>query len=225
METPVCCAVMNAESALLPIGHYNGVKFRSAVQADHVQLVRVGSRFHELSDTQFGTWVSAHGRPDVLDPEESWTRAKARPMAEALAVSDFDAAVAGLIEMGLLVELSHELDEQRRFARTHRLTPTLTGLGNSADEPWHWRIGLFNQPFLGVPLVVYETWQWSAMTASLWEACQATTQAATKSGSTDPENTDPDLVLTEFMSALHLLLSSSAAILDVPFRIAAGALR
>lgn len=130
-----------------------------------------------------------------------------RESIEELSGSD-DAAelIDELLQLRLLVEVG----EPEEFARTHRVVPTMPGLGNSVDDPTLFSIGFFNQPMLQVTLPVYDIWQWSTMDDTLWATCENARHAS---------GDDADL-LTGFLGSLHALLCAGAAYVDVEFRLA-----
>ena len=82
-----------------------------------------------------------------------------------------------------------------------------------------WRIGCRRQPLVRVSHMVYNTWEWSHMYVNLWESCKslATTNAEDTELPAEPEERDPEAILTEVLDSTHVLLSGACAFLDVPF--------
>ncbi|MGW6282671.1 hypothetical protein [Kribbella sp. NPDC055071] len=200
-----------AELLLFPIGHYAGTQY---VDAAPVQLVRHGVTFHELDAPTFTLWSFAHGSRQAVESETPWTRHAVVELAKATGTPD---VVDELLGSGLLAEVDPAAGIE--FARAHRVTPLMLGLGNTAAEPSLCGIGFLNHPVLQVSLAIYDVWQWSAMDDTLWRTCENAAGAARAAGLDDPELVDPELLLTGFLQSLHALVSVNAACVDVDVRL------
>jgi hypothetical protein len=185
---------------MLPVGHYTG-----AEHPPGYRTVRIGrTRVSFPDDGPFLVWAAAHRPPgDLAAP---WGRAE---IAAASRVADPDPLIDRLQRDGLLVEVS----DPEAFARAHKAVPILIALGNTAEEPDRYGIGLFGlDPVITVPARVFEVWQWGTVGTSLWTVCEAFATASTRVTGTP---VTPGEVLTGFVAALPALVGSNALYLDV----------
>ncbi|MGQ0840908.1 hypothetical protein [Actinokineospora sp.] len=200
---------MQDQALLVPIGHSLGA-FHPGDGTDHVQQVRVGADVVELGDTDFGLWALAHGLPDSAGgPAVPCTRAGLR---EAAADTD---SLPGFLRTGLIAEVTPGSAESVEFASTHRLVPLALGLGNDAEQPWLYSVGLLYQPLVLMTGALYDLWQWAHLAPDLWSACREAAGVAEAAGVTEPEQTQPELVLAGLFGSLHQLLSAHVACVDV----------
>jgi hypothetical protein len=202
------------EPLIFPIGHYTGVLYRSVDPPAYHHTVMLGARVVQLSDPQFSVWLLARG-PQASARGVAWTRSHVLVEATAAGVADPARVLAGLVAEGLLVETIPDTEHSVEFAESYRLVPLMLGLGNTAEEPWQQGIGFFGRPALTVRSVHYSLWEWSHVDGDLWTGCHAHADTAIRAGITDPEQTVPERVLTDFLGALHPLLASGAACLDL----------
>jgi hypothetical protein len=178
---------------ILPVGHYNGRR-----------TIRLGrSRVSFTDQDPFLVWAAAHRPPgDLAAP---YTRAE---IAAASKVAAPDPVIDQLLSDGLLVDVS----DPAGFARQHRAVPILIALGNTPDEPGRFGIGLFGmEPIITVPPLVYELWQWGAISVSIWAVCEAFAVANSRATGVALQTAD---VLAEFVAALPGLVGSNAVYLD-----------
>lgn len=198
---------------IFPIGHQVGARYQAG-QLVAAQQVRCGGRFHDLTEQQAEVWRLAHGVPEEIDRQVPWQRSavEERLPGAGMVIDD-------LMSSGLLVEATPGTAQAEEFAKAHRLVPLMLGLGNSANDPDTFGIGFLSQPALQVSHPIYDVWQWSTMDDSLWNTCENATDVARRAGSTDPEATETNRLLTGIVGSLHALLSSSAAYLDLGFRL------
>ncbi|MGH3656215.1 MAG: hypothetical protein ACRDUA_06115, partial [Micromonosporaceae bacterium] len=167
-------------------------------------------------------WALSHGLPGQVG-EVPWHRQAVLDAAGH--VPESARLLDALIAMGLVVEVSPGTPGAADFARTHRMRPLLTGLGNSPDDPLRFAIGLIGTPVVKVESSVFEMWQWGRLGSSLWDTAdmffkvdqaskvdQAMSDAA-RSGRTTDGGTES--VLTDILERLHLLLGYNAAYLDL----------
>lgn len=198
---------------IFPIGQQVGSRYQAG-QLVAAQQVRCGGRFHDLTERQAEVWRLAHGVPEEIDQEIPWQRSS---IEERLAGAG--PIISELTELGLLVEATPGTPEAEEFAKVHRLVPLMLGLGNSGADADTFGIGFLGQPVLQVSHAIYDVWQWSTMDDSLWNTCENATDVARRAGSTDAEATETSRLLTGIVGSLHALLASSAAYLDVGFRL------
>jgi hypothetical protein len=185
---------------ILPVGHYTG----SEHPPGH-RTIRVGRTRVSFSDADpFLVWAAAHRPPgDLAAP---WGRDEIAAAAEK--VADPAPILDQLLEDGLLVEVT----DREEFARAHKAVPILIALGNTPEEPESFGIGLFGlEPVISVPHLVFELWQWSTISVSVWAVCEAYAIAASRA--TGIERTADD-VLAEYVAALPGLVGSNAVYLD-----------
>lgn len=178
---------MTPAPLVVPLGQFFGTHHSAGI---HARNVRVGAEVIPLDDPHFGAWALMHGLPNQVG-ERPWTRAA---VADA-AGTGVDALVDGLIEDGLAVEVAP--DAGVRFARDHRMGHRMLGLGNTAEQPDLFAIGLFDRPMVWVTREVYDLWDACQLATSLWEACEAVA----------PE--DPQELAGSFVGTLHHLLAMS----------------
>lgn len=199
---------MSDERLVLPIGHLVGAG-----------RIRRGADVVELSDRQYALWALAHGSPHAVEEQLVWRRESVVELARHAGVVNAPSLVGELIEAGLLAEFGLGTDEALDFARSHRVTPLMLGLGNSAAEPDRFGIGFLGQPVLHVDFAVYDLWQWSAVDDTLWATCQSAADVANPGDK--GRLVDAEKLLTTFLAALHPLLLVNAAYVDVSFRLKA----
>ena len=218
-EQPDSPAADQVGSLLLPIGHYVGIQHRGDTPAQATRQVRRGGTFHDLTDDQYALWALAHGTPDAIQDGAAWHRGLVEERARATGSADPASTVDELLDLGLLVEVTSADGQALEFATRHRLVPLMLGLGNSPDEPDMFGIGFLQQPIVQVSHAIYDVWQWSTMDDSLWATCENAADVAQRAGSTAPEFVDPATLLSGVLSALHILLFTNAACLDIGFRL------
>jgi hypothetical protein len=172
---------------VVPLGQFLGTQHLTGV---HARNVRVGTRVVPLDDPHFGAWALMHGLPDRVG-EVPWTRAA---VAEAAGTS-VDGLVDSLIRDGLAAEV--DPTGGVTFARAHRMGHRMLGLGNTAERPGLFAIGLFDRPMVHVTRDVYDLWDACQLAGSLWEACRAVA----------PDR--PGELADGFLGNLHHLLAMS----------------
>jgi hypothetical protein len=202
------------EPLIFPIGHYTGRLHRSVAPVTYEHTVMLGARVLRLGDPQLAVWLLARGSRDRTRPV-TWTRRRVLAEAAAVGVPDPARVLAGLIADGLLAETIPETEHSVEFAASYRLAPLMLGLGNTAEEPWEHRIGFSGQPAVKVAGVHYGLWEWSHLDGDLWSGCRAHADTAIRAGVTDPDQTVPERILTDFFTVLHPVLTSGAACLDL----------
>jgi hypothetical protein len=191
---------------VLPVGHDLGA-FHPGHDQPPVRQVRLGSELVELSAGEMHAWTLAHG---LVEENE------VRPCTKEILVEEAGSReVAGLLERGLLAEVEPGTAESVAFAEAHRLLPLAVGLGNSAEEPWLFSVGLLYQPLAVLSGALFDLWQWAHLSPDLWLACRELAEVATRSEIDDAELTDPGRVLAGALASLHQLLAARVVCLDV----------
>jgi hypothetical protein len=158
--------------------------FHTGDGARPVHQVRVGAALVDLDAARFETWTAAHSTDDLPRDE----------------------SVDALVRDGLLVGLE--------AVPSHRLLPLAQGLGNSAEQPWMFSVGLLYQPLVLMTAPMFDLWQWAHLSADLRTACEDSAAAAEEAGATDPEQIDPERVLAGALGVLPQLLAGRVACLD-----------
>lgn len=196
----------------IPLGHLLGRFAGTSGLGSHRVTVRLGATLHDLDDDETAIWLLAHSLPDR--PADPWTEATIAATAVELGLAAAPPVLARLRERGLVVELRTDTPDAVAFARAYRIMPAMLGLGNAPEAPADFRIGLLGRPVLHLPDVLYDVWCWSPVDVHLWNACRGAADLARQTGRTDPDETDPELLLDVFLLALHPLLATGAAYLD-----------
>jgi len=199
---------------VFPIGHYVGAYLDDEQGQQGHHEVRLGVNVVEVDNDTFRLWALAHGIPDQLSEDATWGRQQIIDAATTAGITNAEASIENGINQGLLVEVAPGPDAAVEFATRYRLVPLMLGLGNSAEEPGLYGIGLFGQPFLHVNSMVYSLWEWAHLDRNLWEACETFAQVEAQAGAQEPDETDPHKILENFLVAIHGLLSVNAAYLD-----------
>jgi hypothetical protein len=169
---------------VLPVGQLMGAPADSAPTQ-----IRVGGTLHQLSPVDFQAWMAALTGSSVHRQQS-------------------------LVEQGLLAVVPTEGPGAYEFARSHRIVPTVMGLGNSPDDPQLYSIGLFGEELAQVGRAVFELWAWSCIEPNLWIACTTFASLERDAGETEAATTDPARVLCGLMAALPDLLHAQVSFLD-----------
>jgi hypothetical protein len=172
---------------VVPLGQFFGTHYS---EGTHARNVRVGAEVIPLDDPHFGAWSLMHGLPNQV-AERPWTRAA----VAAAAGTKVDALVDALVDDGLAKEVDPAGGVE--FAHTHRMGHRMLGLGNTAEQPELFAIGMFDRPMVWVTRDVYDLWDACQLAGSLWEACLAVA----------PDHADE--LATSFLGNLHHLLAMS----------------
>ena len=206
-------ATEDSAKLLFPIGHCMGVFHNSVEPDDHYTQVRVGPVIHQLSDEQFAIWGLAHALPDrPLD--ELWSRASVLTAARRAGIGRPDEVLDSLLEDGLLAETTPNGDSAIDFGRRYRMVPLMLGLGNTAEEPGIYSIGLVGMPIVQLSATAYDLYEWAHLDPNLWVACEGAAATALRVGIDDPLATDPVRTLEALLETLHIMLSHNAICLD-----------
>lgn len=195
------------EALVLPVGQLVGTYHDQGDVDGHHHEVRTGARIHELTDVELVTWLSAHAAPDDLADDGPWTTTALLRRLTAQGVPRPAALVDGLFDRRLLTEVIPGTGGARTFARTHRVVPTMLGLGNSPNQPWLYSIGLMGRERIRVSRLVFELWAWGHLDEDLWQACDSL-------AALEKSDEGPAGILDGFLGTLHGLLNAQAAYVD-----------
>ena len=212
-DTIIAMATDDAARLLFPIGHCFGAYYESPSSTDHFFQVRVGPDVISLNDEQFALWGLAHGTPD-RDLNQPWGRRGVLEAAGRAGVPDREKVLDSLVADNLIAETTPDTDSAVDFARRHRMVPLMLGLGNTADEPRLYSVGMIGQPIVSMSSMAYDLYEWAHMDSNLWLACQGAAATAVRVGIEDSVATDPLLMLNALLGTLHILISPNAVYLD-----------
>jgi hypothetical protein len=190
-----------------PIGQL--IRVRASENEFHV---RVGARLERLSSADFSVWAMAHGPADHVP--RPWTPGELAAQADTVGVADAPARLARLAETGLVALAAPGTDTGLALARRVRMVPLVLGLGNSAENPDAYSVGLPGRPLAVLSAAAYDLFEWATMETSLWRACEGAAATAARVGLEDPLASDPEALLASLLGDLHRLLTPNAVCLD-----------
>jgi hypothetical protein len=190
-----------------PIGQL--ARVRAAEDDFHV---RVGAQLQRLSAADFSVWAMAHGPADHVP--RPWTPAELAAQADAVGLPDAPDRLAHLQEVGLVALAAPGGGTGLELAQRVRMVPLVLGLGNSADSPDAYSVGLPGRPLAVLSAAAYDLFEWATMETSLWRACEGAAATAARVGLDDPSASDPEALLASLLSDLHRLLTPNAVCLD-----------
>jgi hypothetical protein len=184
--------------------------------------VRFRDGVFSLSAEEYAVWAVSHG-----DPEKVSKQPQSRPVVETAAkaagVEEPGPVFDSLIEDGLLVSVMPTGNSGRTFAEQHQMIPLALGLGNSAQKPAEFQIGLPNAPRVSVGYDVYHMWLFCHRQPTLWEAISTIAKEAEEANVEDVDSdgeekvelvSDPDVLLKALLAALPVLISTSCIFID-----------
>ncbi|MCW2507206.1 MAG: uncharacterized protein JWP68_354 [Modestobacter sp.] len=201
---------MTSDSAPLqvyPIGQL--IRVRAAEDEFHV---RVGAQLQQLSSTDFSVWAMAHGPADHVP--RPWTPDELAAQATTVGLPDAPARLARLEETGLVALAAPGTASGLALGRRVRMVPLVLGLGNSAENPEAYSVGLPGRPLAVLSAAAYDLFEWATMESSLWRACEGAAATAARVGIDDPLASDPEALLASLLEDLHRLLTPNAVCLD-----------
>lgn len=201
---------------IFPVGHYIGAHYEYPGADLDFHVVRIGWEIYRIEgNEQFGVWALAHGVPVPGDETQSWTRPALEGAARATGLPSLGGALEALFTKDLIVEVVPETADAVDFAKVVRPRSLLVGLGNTADDPLHYGIGLpGGQPVMRATAFDYELWKWGHACDSLWHVCQVLAQAGRDVAPNEPEQTEPERILTRVLAAVQNLVAHGAVYLD-----------
>lgn len=205
--------VTDDATLLLPIGHCIGAYYDVPDSSNHFFQVRIGPDVVRLTDEQFAVWGLAHGTSD-RPTDQPWNQEATIAAAYSAGLTGVERVAAQLIADQVLVETTIGTESAVDFARRHRMLPLLLGLGNTAEEPRVYSVGLIGQPIVLMSSMIYDLFEWAHMDPDLWTACQGAAQTARRVEVADATATDPHHLLDALLGSMHTMLSPNAVCLD-----------
>jgi hypothetical protein len=190
-----------------PIGQL--IRVRASEDEFHV---RVGAELQRLTSTDFSVWAMAHGPADHVP--RPWTGEELAAQARTVGLADAADRLARLQEAGLIAFAAPGTPSGVALAQRVRMVPLVLGLGNSAENPDAYSVGLPGRPLAVLSAAAYDLFEWATMETSLWRACQGAAATAARVGIEDPQASDPEALLASLLEDLHRLLTPNAVCLD-----------
>lgn len=203
----------DSTALIIPVGQFIGAYYGTAGLSEHYFQVRVGPDIVRLTDEQFAVWGLAHGAGDRA-VDRPWTAVALLDTARAQGLHDAAAVMTGLIADFLLFEVSPGQPSAVDFAQRHRMVPLMLGLGNSAEDPRVYSVGLPSQPIVSMSSMAYDLYEWAHLDLDLWIACEGAAATAHKAGVDDIVATDPARILDAFLASVHFFLAPNAIYFD-----------
>jgi hypothetical protein len=190
-----------------PIGQL--IRVRAAEDEFHV---RIGAQLQQLSSADFSVWAMAHGPADHVP--RPWTGDELVAQAAAVGLADAADRLDRLTDAGLVAHAAPGTETGLALARRVRMVPLVLGLGNSAENPDAYSVGLPGHPLAVLSAAAYDLFEWATMETSLWRACEGAAATAARVGIDDPLASDPAALLASLLGDLHRLLTPNAVCLD-----------
>ena len=202
---------------LIPLGQPTGVETkrdaRGTVVGEPTYCVRLGTSQSTLTASQFGVWALSHGLPQPTNA--CWSKADFVEECIVRGVGSPVVVIDRLIEGGLLRGVEPTDHGIVEFARSVRLCPLLTGLGNTTEDVLAYRIGSAATIVLTTTPLMYEIYGSSHMYRNLFDAVVDLTRRAKAGGRSEPVLSSPVDVLWEILSQIPSLLVNNSAYLDL----------
>jgi hypothetical protein len=202
---------------VLPIGHLIGGTDDQRT-GEIAYRVRVGPDVVTLTTTQYVLWALTHSQSG-RGPDERWGRNHVLTAAAVLNLEDDPTEVLDeLIDDGLVAEIEPDSEDVNDFGGRYRLSPLMLGLGNSAEEPGQFQIGLPDLPLIKVSGLLYDLYAWGHLYPDLTSAVRASVESLRDHPELQPGGPlplDPDELLDGVVQSLHILLAPNTAYLDV----------
>lgn len=158
------------DECLFAVGYPSGARYMW-LGLESVNI-RVGDDELELAtDQAWLVWLAAHGKVDGLTVDDSEQTICAMARDAGVPAPIFEVDDQQLRGMVVRSGIGPELFQ---FAATHRLEPLLCGLGNSADEPDRYVLGIDPEnPLVDLSAEQYAVWRDAHLSASLLDAARA----------------------------------------------------
>lgn len=207
---------------IVPVGLPLGYDHSLGVPEDHPDTffhVHLGLEYEDLTLEEFVAWGAAfadpvrHGRLEV-------TRAH---LEERLRTAEGDDRMAEpgpvverLLERGLLVEFEPAEGPLEELFRAVQVFPLGDGMGNTAERPDMYHIGVSGESQVSVPPELYAIWSYAMTCGSLWEACVALAEGADEdlAPGEQPMLMAPEALARGMAGALPAMISAGCAFLD-----------
>ena len=190
----------SAEPLLVPVGMPLGF-FSLATPSelgDEVAEIRHGHMRHQIAPALYEFWAQT---------ANLCTRTGVRRWATEQDIANIEVALADLVELGLVVELSSVPEQNGNVLRTHRLLPLGYGLGNTSEDRAAFYVADQHGEVIHVMSAFsYGVWSLSDGYLSVQDACET---AATLFGVHMSD------ALHHFADDLSAMVAGGAAILDL----------
>ncbi|MGH3430471.1 MAG: hypothetical protein ACRD3Q_11075 [Terriglobales bacterium] len=202
-------------AALVPVGHSVGPLFTPQGEQDPDSYeIRYADGIFSIDQEELRVWTLAHGDPATINTDPP-SRERVVRKAKEIEPNTTNRAIDRLCDVGLLVEFQPRSEQARDFGYRHQVEPLAIGLGNTAEAPWYFQIGLPTAPRVMVGHDAYHLWMFAHRHASLWYACEYVAadrraEVVTRAGT----ETDPDRILAHFLDALPAMIATSCAYVD-----------
>ena len=204
---------------VLPVGHFAGPMFtRPEAEAPESFEVRYRDGVFSLSAQEYAVWAVAHGDPALVEASPT-TRAMVEDAARRAGVYDPVPLFDGLAKDGLLVRTRTSGPDSIAFAREHQIRPLALGLGNTPGALGGFQIGLPNAVRATVGYDVYHMWLFAHQAENLWAAMVVIADEAAGANREQGSSgvrliEDPEQLLTGFLNAMPVLVSTSCVYID-----------
>ncbi|MEV0648968.1 hypothetical protein AB0I28_27315 [Phytomonospora sp. NPDC050363] len=204
---------------VLPVGHFAGPMYtRPDAEAPESFEVRYRDGVFSLSAAEYAVWAVAHGDPELVGSAPT-TRAMVEDAAERAGVREPASLFEGLLKDGLLVRLRTSGPAALEFARGHQIRPLALGLGNSPTHLGGFQIGMPNAARATVGYDVYHMWLFAHQAGDLWGAISMIAAEAAQANADAGHDDitlidDPEVLLTGFLNAMPVLVSTSCVYID-----------
>lgn len=200
---------------LVPVGHSVGPLFPVSGERDPDSYeIRFGDGIFSIDEEEMRIWALAHGDPHRVAVEVP-SRKMIFDTAGDMSITTINQVIDRLRDVGLLVEFEPGSPQARGFAHRHQVFPLALGLGNSAETPWYFEVGLPNAPRVIVSTDVYHLWMFANRHPSLWDACQYLAVEHRETTASDlPIEVNPDQIMAHFLEALPAMLATACVYVD-----------
>lgn len=194
------------EPLIFPVGHDLGPFFPRADEPFQYYEVCVGRQVYGIpTNEDYAVWMRAHGPVD----RSPFTYTGYRNNLVADGITDAGPRARRLSDSRLLWQVPATGDRAVEFARSYRLMPLMTAIGNVGPDipPGKYALGRPTIVFHYADELEYWLWLWAGHFDSLWHACCALSN-------TDLGDSDPVECLVAALPAAQSLINHSLAFLD-----------
>jgi hypothetical protein len=201
---------------LFPVGQDLGPVFTNpdATMPERYDI-RISDGVVMLEAPEYQLWWLAHSTPDLVKANNGWDRSQVESYAAHYNIANAGDAIDQLVADQVLAQVDSEEDAIRAFALEHRIFPLQRSLGNTAAEPFTYKLGMTPEAAVSVDIDVFQLWTFGHQSESLYHA--AVTLAKQRA---DNEEMPDEMIPTaeelteDFVLALPGLLASQVLYLD-----------